>query len=193
MNSITPQVEELAKDWFRRCRESQMVHYEYGSLLERRHLFFGVPAIVLSTIVGTAIFSSREASADKEFLKIFFGLLSMLSASITALQTFLNLADRASKHKAAGAKYGAIRRDLELLKQVPPTSEEDVRARLESIKIQMDELASNAPGVPSMFKQKIDERLKSKSHNRIYQLDPSLSSTLGDKNRPINIHKEVSL
>lgn len=177
MNSFTPQVEELAKDWFRRCRESQMVHYEYGSLLERRHLYFGVPSIVLSTVVGTAIFSSWEASADGKFLKIFFGLLSMLSASITALQTFLNLADRASKHKAAGAKYGAIRRDLEFLKLVPPASEEEVRERLESIKIQMDELASNVPGVPSRFKQKIDKRLKSKSHNRIYQLAPSLEKS----------------
>jgi hypothetical protein len=174
MSSFTPQVEALAKDWFRRCRESQMVHYEYGSVLERRHFFFGMPAIVLSTIVGTAIFSSWESGAGNEMAKILFGLLSMLSASISALQTFLSLADRAAKHKAAGAKYGAIRRDLELLKSVPPKSEEEVSNRLDSIKNQMDELASNAPGIPSSFKQKIDERLKSKSHDRIYQLGASL-------------------
>ena len=175
MPSLNPQIELLAKDWFRRCRESQMVHYEYGSLLERRHMFFGVPAIVLSTIVGTAIFSSWESGAENTALKILFGLLSMLAAAVSALQTFLNLADRAAKHKAAGASYGAIRRELELLKILPPEAEAEVRASLDDVKKRMDDLASNAPSIPSAFKQKIDERLKSHQHSRIYELDASLN------------------
>lgn len=124
MTTFTSEIETLAKDWFRRCRESQMVHYEYGSLLERRHLYFGIPAIVLSTIVGTAVFSSWESASQNELTRVAFGMLSMLAAAITALQTFLNLAERASKHKSAGASYGAIRRELELLKTMilPRTS-----------------------------------------------------------------------
>lgn len=177
MSTFTPEIEILAKDWFRRCRESQMVHYEYGSLLERRHLYFGIPAIVLSTIVGTAVFSSWESSAQDGLWRVIFGMLSMLSASITALQTFLNLSDRASKHKLAGATYGAIRRELELLKTVPPQTEDQMREYLQKIKQKMDDLAENAPGIPSSFKQKIDERLKSKSHNRIYDL-PSKSDNV---------------
>lgn len=174
MTTFTPEIETLAKDWFRRCRESQMVHYEYGSLLERRHLYFGIPAIVLSTIVGTAVFSSWESTSQNELMRVAFGMLSMLAASITALQTFLNLADRASKHKSAGANYGAIRRELELLKTIPPQTENDMRECLQKIKQKMDELADNAPGIPSRFKQKIDERLKSRSHDRIYQLTPCI-------------------
>ncbi|MDH4321474.1 MAG: SLATT domain-containing protein [Desulfobulbaceae bacterium] len=170
MSTFTPEIEKLATDWFRRCRESQMVHYEYGSLLERRHLYFGIPAIVLSTIVGTAVFSSFESSANNEWLRVVFGMLSMLAASITALQTFLNLSDRAAKHKSAGANYGAIRRELELLKTMPPHTEDGISKLLENIKIKMDDLAESSPGIPSKFKQKIDERLKSKNHRRIYEL-----------------------
>lgn len=96
MNAYTEDVERLVKDWFRRCRESQMVHYEYGSVLERRHLFFGVPSIALSTIVGTAVFSSWESASNNGWPRIALGLLSVLAATITALQTFLNLADRAA-------------------------------------------------------------------------------------------------
>src|SRR4030095_5088109 len=101
MNTFTPAIEKLAKDWFRRCRESQMIHYEYGSVLERRHLYFGISAIVLSTIVGTAVFSTWESAAIDGWLRVLLGLLSMISAAVAALQTFLNLLDRAAKHKAA--------------------------------------------------------------------------------------------
>lgn len=176
MNTFTPQIETLAKDWFRRCRESQMVHYEYGSLLERRHLYFGIPAIALSTMVGTAVFSSWESASEGGWVRVVFGMLSMLAAAITALQTFLNLADRVAKHKSAGASYGAIRRNLELLKTLPPATEDEMRRCLQDIKRQMDELADNSPGIPSRFKQKIDERLKSKSHDRIYQLSPRIET-----------------
>jgi len=68
--------------------------------------------------------------------------------------------------------YVEIRRELELLKTIPPQTEDDMRECLQKIKQKMDELADNAPSIPSRFKQKIDEMLKSKNHDRIYQLTP---------------------
>lgn len=171
MSTFTGAIEELATDWFRRCRESQMVHYEYASKLEKRHIWFGATSMVLSTIVGTAVFSSWESSADIEWVRIFFGMLSIAAASTAALQTFLNFSDRAAAHKMAGARYGSLRRDLELLKSVPPESEDDMMRELEKVKLKMDELAEKSPGVPSKFKSTIDEKLKSKKHKRIYDLD----------------------
>lgn len=171
MTTFTHEVETLAKDWFRRCRESQMAHYEYGSKLERRHLFFGIPAIILSTIVGTTVFGAWEESAEQGWIRILIGLISMLAACVTALQTFLNLSDRAVKHKSAGASYGSIRRELELLKTMPPATEQEMRILFEEIKRKMDELAERSPSIPSAFKKQIDDRLKSRDHERIYRLD----------------------
>ena len=179
MTLFTAEIEALAKDWFRRCRESQMVHYEYASVLERRHLYFGIPAIVLSAVVGTAIFSTWQSAATHTGWQILFGLLSMAAAAISALQTFLNLSERAAKHKSAGAGYGAVRRELELLKSLPPADEEGIRAALLAIKEQMDELAANSPSIPSAFKARIDAHLKSQSHDRIYQLGPPGPGTPG--------------
>lgn len=171
MTIFTEEIEILAKDWFRRCRESQMAHYEYGSILEKRHLYFGIPAIVLSTIVGTTVFGAWEESAEQGWVRVVLGLLSILAACVTALQTFLNLSDRAIRHKSAGANYGAIRRELELLKTMPPQTDEEMRKSFEEIKRKMDELAGRSPSIPSAFKQRIDERLKSKDHERIYKLN----------------------
>ncbi|GKT11769.1 MAG: hypothetical protein ISEC1_P0739 [Thiomicrorhabdus sp.] len=127
--------------------------------------------MILSTIVGTAVFSSWESSTNNEWLRVLFGMLSMLAATTAALQTFMNFSDRSVEHKSAGASYGALRRELELLKTVPPETEKEIYKALENIKTKMDELADKAPGIPSKFKMKIDERLKSKNHKRIYELE----------------------
>ena len=173
MMTFTKDIERLATDWFRRCRESQMVHYEYASLLEKRHLWLGASTMVLSTIVGTAVFSSWEATAVDNLMRTLLGMLSLLAAAMAALQTFLNFSDRAAQHKSAGVSYGAIRRELELIKTVPPKTEEEIVKMLQIIKLKMDELAEKSPGVQSKFKQKIDQRLNSKMHRRIYELSVS--------------------
>ncbi|MFC7339222.1 SLATT domain-containing protein [Haloferula chungangensis] len=170
MSIQSKEVELLAKDWFRRCRESQMAHYEYGSLLESRHLWLGIPAVLLSTIVGTAVFASWESNAGGDALRILFGLLSMLAAAVAALQTFLNMSDRAAKHKAAGAAYGAIRRELELFKTLPCESEEETKSFFLQVKERMDDLAASSPSIPSKHKRRIDDKLKSRIHDRIFQL-----------------------
>src|SRR5207248_3345936 len=48
-------------------------------------------------------------------LQITTGIASVVAAVLAALQTFLGLSDRAEKHRLAGAKYGALGRQLEEL------------------------------------------------------------------------------
>jgi len=153
---------------------------EYGSKLEKRHIWFGAASMILSTIVGTAVFSSWESTAGDGWIRILIGMLSIAAASTAALQTFLYFSDRSGEHKLAGASYGALRRELELFKSVPPKTEEEALKSLESIKLKMDELAEKSPGVPSKFKSNIDERLKSKGHKRIYELNPKTGSNSGE-------------
>jgi hypothetical protein len=172
MTPYTSEVNVLVTDWFRRVRESQKVNYEYGSILVRRNFYLGIPAVILSTIVGTAVFTSLSETATKPAVKIVVGLLSLVSAVLATLQTFLNLSDRAAKHKYAGARYGAIRRRLELLKTMPPTTSDDLQKELASIKNEMDEIAAESPSVPSAMKDRIDKKLKSRGHKRIFDLPP---------------------
>ncbi|MFQ3291564.1 SLATT domain-containing protein [Reinekea sp.] len=170
MTTYTDEIDSLVKDWFRRCRESQMVHYEYASKLSKRHITFGCLSMVFSTIVGTAVFSYWESSANSESVRILLGMLSVTAATLAALQTFLNYAEKTANHKNTGALYGALRRDLELLKTIPPVTSEEMSEKLIEFKSMMDKLALDSPGVPSKFKKIIDKRLKIRNHERVINL-----------------------
>ena len=169
MSDMPPAVDVLVTDWFRRVRESQFIHYECGTFFSRLHYWLGIPAIMLSTVVGTAVFASAEADLSGR-QRIAVGLISIAAAVLMSLQTFLRFAERADRHRATGAGYGSLRRSLEYLKTFPPTGEDELKRAIDEIRAQLDALAKEAPEVPSRMKKKLDAEVKGREHKRIFHL-----------------------
>jgi hypothetical protein len=143
-----PPVDEnqLLLKWIRRARESQMSHYDMADLLSARDRRVGWLVTALTAFVGTAVFASLNMSAVAPVLRIFIGLVSVTAAVSAALQTFLRYAERAEKHRAAGARYGAVRRRLEAIF----VGDADARDGhyLTAIRDELDRLAEDSPNVP---------------------------------------------
>ncbi len=81
----------LIADWFRRVRESQHAHYACANHFSRLNFLLGIPTIVITSLVGTAVFVSLEKQELADY-RILVGLLSMLAAVLASLQTFLGFA-----------------------------------------------------------------------------------------------------
>jgi hypothetical protein len=161
--------EILLTDWFRRARESQMIHYECGSHYERWNYLLGVPAMILSAVVGTAVFTSLDAT-DIGNYKILIGLISMLATIVTALHTFLGYAQRSEKHKAAAAGYSSIRKTLERIKTTPENYAENFDNEMAVMQSEFDNLATSSPSVPESIGKNVIQKLKSTPHNRIFNI-----------------------
>ncbi len=99
--------------WLRRAREAQAAQYEMANRLGRRGQWLGVPVIVITAVVGTSVFASIATQAVSIEAKLAVGLLSVLATVLSSLQTFFKLSERADKHRQAGSRYGAVRRELE--------------------------------------------------------------------------------
>ena len=105
------QQEELAKlieDWHEKAEQVQDAHYEAGLQYERLFFAFGIPVIALSAITGSAEIMDLSGIGRRVT-----GIMSLCIAVIAGLQTFLKFSQRSERHRVAGARYGAIRRELE--------------------------------------------------------------------------------
>lgn len=135
---------ELLDEWYRRVAVTQQAHYLSADHFGARKYWLGVPAAALSTIVGTAVFATLQKQPEA-WLQIVVGLASVVAAVLASLQTLLGYSERAEKHRIAGAKYGALGRELEQLRTseevLSPELVNDVRARL-------DDLAVESPNNP---------------------------------------------
>src|SRR5688572_21035863 len=89
-------VDLLVDQWLNGLRISHIAHSQSAASCELRGRILGVCVVVLSTVVGTAIFSTLESSPSTA-TKVVAGLLSVAAGVVAALQTFLGFDQRASK------------------------------------------------------------------------------------------------
>jgi hypothetical protein len=134
---------DLVLAWLRRARESQFSHYGAAKRLSGYGRLFGIPVIVITAIVGASAFASVVSQTVPLYAKLIVGLCSLIATVLSSLQTFFKFSARSEKHRIFGAKFGAIRRELEVLhiqSQVKSTE-------LTAIRVKLDKLAEEAPNV----------------------------------------------
>jgi len=151
--------EELLQDWYRRAREAQFAHYEAAKPLSSANYKLGIPVAALSGLVGTSIFATLQKQPDLGF-KISVGIISVLAAVLSSLQTFLRLSERAEKHRAVAVRYGALRRELETaIAKGGPYDDGLVQGLREKV----DSISSESPEIPDRVWKKIETTLKTRT------------------------------
>lgn len=133
---------QVALEWYKRVATVAHGHYRAALRFSRLNFWFGIPSVVLATIVGTAVFASLQQKPEL-WIQIVVGLMSIVAAIFAALQSFLGYGEKAEKHRVAGAKYNGIGRELELL-----LSQDQDWSALDSIRTRIDALAQDSPHIP---------------------------------------------
>lgn len=147
---------ELVLAWLRRARESQFSHYGAAKRLGSYGRFFGVPVIVITAVVGASAFASILSETVPLYAKLIAGLCSLAATVLSSLQTFFKFSERSEKHRIFGAKYGAIRRELEVLH----TCQTQIKSsELTAVRTKLDKLAEEAPDVDAatFSREKVNE------------------------------------
>lgn len=106
----------------------------------------GIPVTVLTTAVGTALFSSLDSMSRT--WQVAAGLVSMFAAVLAALQTFLNYPELAEKHRRAGSEFGELRRSVESVLAVPPSDADAMTQRLSELRESWRSVDEAAPPIP---------------------------------------------
>jgi len=141
---------EVLNDWYARVRVTQLAHYNSAEHFGKRKYALGVPAVILSALVGTTVFATLQKQPEL-WLQIIVGLASVAAALLTSLQTFLGYSERAEKHRIAGAKYGALGRELEILRVLDTV---DINI-VNDLKKGLDDLAQESPNNPKNIYYKV--------------------------------------
>ena len=147
--------EELLRGWLFHSHKGRQRHDRAARRLDRERLWLGAFATVFAAVVGASVFTTLEKEASDGF-KVIIATISIASAILSGLSAFLNLAERAEKHRSAGVRYKAMIRELELrLSEMAGTV--PVPPSVLEIQNRLDELEDNAPIVPERIFELVDE------------------------------------
>ena len=101
-----------------------------------------MPAVVFSSIVGTALFAGLEHDSPRTLA---VASASILAAVLAGLQTFLRFPERAAQHATAADWYSAIRRDIEEILHLPVEFRGGAKDCLDSVRKEMNRAGQDAP------------------------------------------------
>lgn len=135
---------ELLATWRARTRKAQKAYYLSSARLARLHYWTGIPVVIATTVMGSAIFGTLN-SQPSAAAQITFGTLSILAAVLAALQTFLRFAERAEQHRIAAATFTTLKNDAEHLSACPPDDDAELRTALDALRARMNEAFQKAP------------------------------------------------
>lgn len=143
---MTTAQESILREW---CEDASILlhaHFDEGARCERQNLKLGVPALILSAVVGTSIFAAlgKEPSLAA---KVAVGCISMAVTIMTSLQTFLRFSERAEKHRVAGAMFASLRKEIEQTLVYPPKSDDELGKWMTSIRDRWDSLRREKPAL----------------------------------------------
>lgn len=147
------EVVKLLYKWLRRVKRAQLAHRLSAKHAQAHHFRIGIPAIVLSTIVGTSVFASFQV--DLPGGKVVVGLLSMCAAVLTALQTFLRYDETARNHQKAAVGYAQVRQSIEH-RLVFPLSDDNLEEFCALLKEKIEKLNEESP----LIKEKVWQKAK---------------------------------
>lgn len=155
---FSPQsIDALISGWLVHSHKSRDRHDVASRTYAKGQYALGIPALILSTVVGTSVFS---ALASKEVPELWVGFLSIAAAVVTAVQTFMDFGGRSDKHRLAAVKYKAAIRTLEYLQVKLANKESLGEEQIAAIRAQLDSLEEAAPVVMPRIYDKVEARYK---------------------------------
>lgn len=110
--SSVPARSPTVQEWANGLRLSQTVHHLMAERCAKRNKRLGVPAVILTAVVGTALFATVEDNPSNVW-RIAAGLLSVTAGVLVSLQTFLAYDARERTHRTIASRYADLRRILE--------------------------------------------------------------------------------
>ena len=145
-----------------RTSDSAKGHHCAAEGWTKRHLWLGIPTVVLSTVVGATTFS--KYATDYPWLGVVSGILSIVIAVLSGVTTFLNPNERGNGHLTAAHADDKLNNEARIFRTIDcwhEDSTEILTAKLRDLVITKDDLNSNSPQIPPwawrLAKKRIDE------------------------------------
>jgi hypothetical protein len=137
------------------AEDARNTHYNRADLNALLHRLVGGAAVVTSAVVSTSILASLNKDHPSFGLTLAAGILAVVAAVLSGLQTFYKFGEVGERHRLAGAYFGELRRDLELLRRCP--TEADRCTELRKLLDRLGKLEEAGPGYPASVFHHISE------------------------------------
>ena len=148
-NGWTSELESLATEWADHAACYQWMHERSRQFQSIKNLRMKIPAIILSTLTGTASFGLGSFFGDntesKTTAQMVIGSISIIVGIIGTMDTFFQYAQSCEMHNTAGVNWGNFQRNIEFQMKLHPNERIDAMPFLKMMQNELNRLIEQAP------------------------------------------------
>jgi hypothetical protein len=150
-NGWTFELESLAAEWADHGSCYQWMHERSRQLQSVKNLRMKIPAIILSTLTGTASFGLGsffgDNSSSKTMAQMVIGSISIIVGVIGTLDTFFQYAQSCEMHNTAAVNWGNFQRNIEFQMKLHPNERIEAMPFMKMMQNEMNRLIEQSPSI----------------------------------------------
>jgi hypothetical protein len=146
INNWSSKKESVLNNW---CFESELyiwLHNYNAEYYEKLDKFLSIPAIIISAITSTALFSSLGLD-DNTIVIIVFGVLLIIGVFLQSSRDYLKITELIHKNRNSSKLYQIISHDIEEQLNEERDEREDGTKFLQKIKTKINNIIMNSPPI----------------------------------------------
>ncbi len=156
--------ELLLKDWADKAQCYELLHGKSHAVYRKRHTYFVIPVIIISTITGTANFAQDKI--NEQYRNIFVmvtGGMNILAAIITTIAQFLKISELNESHRVASYSWGKFFRNIKTQLAKHPLDRMNPNDMLKICKEEYDRLLEISPLIPKHLIKQFNSKFLNES------------------------------
>jgi hypothetical protein len=163
----SPTNEKIAVEWCDIAQCYKWLHYRSHQKYATHQMWFTIPAIILSTISGTASFAQASLPVSMQvYAPMVIGSVNIFIGILTTIQQYLKISEYNESHRISAISWDKFARNIKIeLAKHPDDRSEDAGHFLKTNREEFDRLMETSPSIPPKI---IDEFIETFSGDSVY-------------------------
>ena len=161
----SPENEEILVQWCDAAQCYKWLHRESHIVYSKMHAWFTIPAIVLSTISGTASFAQKSLPENYQpAAPLIIGSLNIFIGILTTIQQYLKISELNESHRVMYIAWDKYARNIRIELSKAPDERSDAGSFLKYNRQEFDRLMETSPSIDQAIINKFIYTFKGKDN-----------------------------
>lgn len=184
----SPENELIMVEWCDVAQCYKWLNSKAHEKYSRSHAWYTIPAIILSTISGTASFAQTSLPENYQvYSPLIIGSINIFIGILTTIQQYLKISELNEAHRVSSIAWDKFARNIRIELSKHPDERTDAKTFLKICRQEFDRLMETSPGISqdiiTEFNNTLTGKEGSKKRKRFEQLrKPDICDTIVSAN-----------
>jgi len=159
----SPDNEAILVEWCDVAQCYKWLNFRSHTKLASQQAWFTIPAIILSTITGTASFAQETFPPNiKDYAPAIIGSINILVGILTTIQQYLKVSEKNEAHRVAAIAWDKFARNVRIELAKKPEERDKAGHFIKACRLEFDRMMETSPSIENHIVKEFKYKFKNK-------------------------------